>query len=193
MKKAIYATLFHCVSSEDRNLHHQCPEGEDSLCGFMRDKVRNTSDYKHGTGLPLHIIAALKPIFLRLSEDSLLTRCLDGKTQNQNKSLNGMIWDRLPKQVFVGSDVLRLGVYDAVAHFNIGANAAVNVFNKMGISRGQFCLNECHSSDQLRIKKANYKCEDTNKKQRKINRAKRKKKGDKEQRKEGETYASGAF
>ena len=38
-----------------------------------------------------------------------------------------------------------------------------------------------------------YKCEDTNKNQWKINRAKWKKKGDKEQRKEGETYASGAF
>ena len=31
-------------------------------------------------------------------------------TQNQNESLNGMIWNRLPKSVFVGADVLQFGV-----------------------------------------------------------------------------------
>ena len=49
-----------------------------------------------------------------MSDDSLLSKCLDGKTQNQNESLNGMIWERVPKGTFVGSEVLQLGVYDAV-------------------------------------------------------------------------------
>ena len=30
MKSAIYASLFHCVSSEKRNLHNPCPDGPDS-------------------------------------------------------------------------------------------------------------------------------------------------------------------
>jgi hypothetical protein len=55
---------------------------------------------------------------------------LDGETQNQNESINGMIWKRIPKNIFVGFDVLELGVYDAVAHFNIGAEGAVNIFKK---------------------------------------------------------------
>ena len=175
MKKAIHATLFHCASSEERKLHHHCPEGEDSWCGFMRDKATGKKEYKHGPGLPLPIIAELKPVFLRLSDDSLLSKCLDGKTQNQNESLNAMIWERLPKQVFVGSDVLRLGVYDAVAHFNIGANAAVQVLSSMGIIPGEFCTHACTSTDRLRIKKANYKADEKNKKQRKIIRTNRKK------------------
>ena len=104
-----------------------------------------------------------------------------------------MIWERLPKQVFVGSDVLRLGVYDAVAHFNIGANAAVQVLSSMGFIPGEFCTHACTSTDRLRIKKANYKADEKNKKQRKIIRANRKKKGDKDQSKEGVTYASGSF
>ena len=62
-----------------------------------------------GPGLPLDINAELKPIYKRLSEDSLLKRCFDGKTQNQNESLNGMIWDHVPKGVFVGSETLQLG------------------------------------------------------------------------------------
>lgn len=85
----------------------------------------------HGNGLPLDVVAELKTIFLRLSEDSFLKRCLDEKTQNQNKSLNGMIWDRLPKQVVFSSQVLSLGVYGAVAHFNVGARGITQVLEKM--------------------------------------------------------------
>ena len=98
MKKAIYASLFHCASSERRNLHSYCPEGSDSWCGFNRDRANRTSLYKPGPGLPDQVIAEVKPVFKRLSEDSLLEKCLDGKTQNQNESLNGMIWERVPKR-----------------------------------------------------------------------------------------------
>jgi hypothetical protein len=54
------------------------------------------------------------------------------KTQNQNKSLNGMIWNRLPKSIFVGGNVLQLGMHDAVAHFNMGSRASVDILSKMG-------------------------------------------------------------
>ena len=124
MKNAVLASLFHCASSKEHNYHRYCPEGEQSWCGFMRDKAKGTDDYEHGKGLPTSIVAAIKPIYSRLSNDELLKKCLDCKTQNQNESFNGMIWSRLAKEVFVGSDVLHLGVYDAISHFNIGANAA---------------------------------------------------------------------
>ena len=52
----------------------------------------------------------MKPIFERLRQDTLLERCLDGKTQNQNETFNAMIWARVPKEVFVGPDVYSLGV-----------------------------------------------------------------------------------
>ena len=45
-----------------------------------------------------------------------------------------MMWNGLPKTIFVGSDVLHLRVYDAVSHFNIGASAAIKTQEKMGIS-----------------------------------------------------------
>jgi hypothetical protein len=35
--------------------------------------------------------------------------------------------------MFVGFDVLELGVYDAVAHFNIGGKAAVNIFKEVNL------------------------------------------------------------
>jgi len=48
---------------------------------------------------------------------------LDEKIQNQNEALNGMIWDLVSKEEFVGADTLELGVNDAVSSFNIGKQA----------------------------------------------------------------------
>jgi hypothetical protein len=70
-----------------------------------------------------------------------------------------MIWDRLPKGVFVGPDVLQLGVYDAVAHFNV-----VNVLTSMGVEPGGLCLEEMNGADKLRVQNGNYKAEVKNQK-----------------------------
>jgi hypothetical protein len=53
----------------------------------MADKANETNEYKHGADLPVDITVQLKPTFERLSDDGLLSRCLDGKTQNLNESL----------------------------------------------------------------------------------------------------------
>lgn len=115
-------------------------------------------------GLSDNIIKLVKPIYERLSKDDLLERRLDGKTQNQSESLNGMIWNRLPKEVFIGSDVLKLGIYYAVAHFNIGSQAALNVLE---IDPGTFCLAELHHQDQERVHKAESKAQEENKRKEK--------------------------
>ena len=49
-----------------------------------------------------------------LSEDDLLEKCLLGKTQNQNESFNGMIW----QDVCVNAATFKMGVHDALSHFN---------------------------------------------------------------------------
>ncbi len=193
MKKAIHASLMHCCASKRRNLHMLRPDGADSWCRFKQDRANGTSLYKPGPGLTDEIIGLVRPIYERLSNDALLKRCLDGKTQNQNESLNGMIWNRLPKEVFIGSEVLKLGVYDAVAHFNIGSQAAVNVLELLGIDPGTFCLTELEQQDRERVHKAEFKAKEETKKKRKIRRARKKKNADKYSQKEGVTYAAGGF
>ena len=84
MKKAIHASFFHCASSERRDLHTHGPTGPFSWCGFQCDR----NSFKHGPGLPDNVIAKVKPVFQRLSEDSLLEKCLHGQTQNQNEAVN---------------------------------------------------------------------------------------------------------
>ena len=167
MKNSIHVSLFHCASSERRNLHTHCPDGPDSWCRYKQDKANNTSKYKPGPGLPDNIIKLVKPIYARLSSEDLLKKRLDGKTQNQNEFLNGMIWNRLPKSVFVGVDVLEFGAYDAVAHFNIGSMAATKIFNDLGLVPGQFFENGVGQVDKRRIMKAEHRNTPAVKKRRK--------------------------
>jgi hypothetical protein len=74
MKKAIQASLMHCIASKRRNLHMSCPAGADSWCRFQQDRAKGTSLYKPGPGLPDEIIRLVKPIYERLSNDALLER-----------------------------------------------------------------------------------------------------------------------
>ena len=132
MKRAIHASLRHCASSEAHPLQDHCT-GSTSWYRYQQDKANRTNLYKHGSGLTLAVIKEVKPEYVRLSEDNLLKKCLHGKTQNQNESLNGMVWQRIPKEVYVGSETLQSGLYDAVAHFNIGSIAVIEFFQALGI------------------------------------------------------------
>ena len=115
------------------------------------------------------------------------------KTQNQNESLNGMIWERVPKDNFIGSEAFQLGVFDAVAHFNIGCQAGLNILSRAGLQPGEFCVAAFRQTDNLRIHKANYKSAENDKNRRKILRGQKKQKADKAQENEGVTYAARAF
>ena len=56
--------------------------------------AHDSHDYKL---LPKNILDAMKPIYNHLSKDSLHERCVGGFTQNNNESLNQLIWKISPK------------------------------------------------------------------------------------------------
>ena len=87
--------------------------------------------------IPKWIYDEIRPIFLDLSKDELLAKYLHGETQNNNESLNNMLWAKCPKNVFVTKPVLQLGVNSAVIEFNEGANGVIRVFEKLGINIGK--------------------------------------------------------
>eukprot|EP00795_Rhopilema_esculentum_P001535 gene1535-15984_t len=193
MKKAILATLFHSASSKENNYHSYCPDGKDSWCGFKVDIAEKTKKFKPGPGLPLKVVAEMKPVFARLSQESLLKKCLHGKTQNQNESFNRVIWDRIPKSTYVGRDVFELGVYDAVAHFNEGSIATCLVLERLGLPRGFFTDKLCHELDVSRVYAAEYQVKKSTKLSRKKLRSRRKSRNDKDTQKEGDSYGAGEF
>ena len=103
MKSSLLTFLFHVASNNDNNFHSgHCPTGPGSWCKFNSDKGnKKKNTYKPGQGLPNDVIYKIRLIYFELSKESELVKCLHGKTQNANESFNGMIWDRIPKDMFV--------------------------------------------------------------------------------------------
>ena len=65
----------------------------------------------------------------------ILSHCLHGKTQNQNESFNGTIWKRVTKQCFIKLKIFEIGVYDSVAHFNVGKCVTPFIYRAVGIDK----------------------------------------------------------
>lgn len=70
-------------------------------CRYNKAKQRG-EQCNHKNPIAEAIMNCVKPMYEDLSKVILLERCLHGKTQNPNERLIGVIWQRLPKTVFVG-------------------------------------------------------------------------------------------
>lgn len=103
MKKAIYATLRHCSSSDEKPQHSSCPDGEDSWRFAKRAMARDQPIPSHKEHLHTYlrpdVVRNIMPIYMRLANNKLLEKC-KGDTQNSNESLHNVIWNILPKTIF---------------------------------------------------------------------------------------------
>lgn len=186
MQRAVLASLYHVASTDANPQHGLCPC--DSWCKYSDDP----ENYKHKHGLPEAIIDLLEPIYNELSEPSLLSKCLHGKTQNNNECLNKLIWDRCSKEVFVGNLTIEDAVYCAVAQFNDGNVSVLKHFEKLGITPGRFTSSAAGAVDQKRIYWSDLKSSEAAKKHRKHLRAVKKGFQDINEEKEGNVYESGS-
>ena len=189
MATAIEASLYHVASTDENPQHHLCPDGEDSWCGYNRDK----DNYKHKNGIPPCIMNVIKPIFDDLSKTDLLSKCTHGMTQNVNECLNGLIWDRCPKSTYVEQETVALATYLAVLRFNDGDISFLKILSDLDITPGIFTSKGAHDSDTARIKLSAKKVTEKVKSRRKTLRHLRKHYIDNVQDNEGTTYESGAF
>jgi hypothetical protein len=144
--------------------------------------------------LPDYVMNELQPAFHQLADESLLTRCLHGGTQNNNESFHHLIWERCPKTVFATLRRLRLAVNGAILSFNDGEMKALNVFKRLGFHTiGSAAYLWARRCDHARIKQSVQQTSAATKSGRKrktfhnISEAAKKKKA------EGEVYAAGAF
>ena len=128
MRKGVGAVLYHYSEASDPESQHQfCPEGGTSWSKFQSDKANGTTTYVHEPGLPVYLREQIKPIFQDLGSEQLLKTCVHGTTQNNNEALNGVIWQRCPKEVYVERWTLEIGVCSAILNFNSGSTAIVKV------------------------------------------------------------------
>lgn len=129
MKTAIFASLHHCSSTDDKPSHKKCPTGANSWCFFNRAKASGKKPASHKmmkTFLSSNVVAKILPVYQRLANDELLKRCT-GKTQNANESLHNSIWKACPKETFVSKKRLEKAVISAISNFNMGCAATVEL------------------------------------------------------------------
>ena len=120
--------------------HKLCPKHHDSWCKFWKDRVNKTNTYNNQKRLSDVFLQELKAIFVRLSKDDLLARCLKGLTQNQNESVNGQLWSRCPKNRFCGKRRVVITVCETVGVFNTGAASKAVLMQQCGVSPGRNML-----------------------------------------------------
>ena len=194
MKKAVYASLFHNSDLEEVKRHQFCPKGKESWCKWRRQREKDIQPlFKPKLNISEAIHKMILPVFRKLSKDDLLKRCLHGKTQNANESLNGLIWQRCPKAMICGRKTVEIAAASAVIHFNDGPAAMNSVLSRLGISKCFYCTIGYEKKERKRKRSIEVKNTDKSKQRRKQLRALKKGWQDKEMEEEGETYAAGKF
>ncbi|KAK3765046.1 hypothetical protein RRG08_023564 [Elysia crispata] len=125
--------------------HHR--GGRHDLCGDWCKK-----DNKNV--LPQFVLDEIEPIFQDLSSDALVSKCTHGGTQNTNESFHNLIWNRCPKNIFVGRQRLEIAVLDAAVVFNDGELGRCDIFKKLNLSCGKHMVSGLQKLDSKRIKKS---------------------------------------
>lgn len=153
MKDAIWATFYHYSSTDKKPQHENCPKGPDSWCAWQRASATNTlSSFKHDyTPLPEDVLTAMKPTYEDLSKDELLERCVGGSTQNNNESLNQLIWKITPKILPAGSKIVDIAALVAACIFNEGTSALLLIMHGMDLKLGLNSHEYARKADANRI------------------------------------------
>ena len=178
MITSIWAVYEHMIMDDQTPLpeqHGKCPKTSDTWCKYWRARFDHSLTYDQSARLPQIFREQLKPIFTRLSNRDLLRRCLMGLTQNQNESINGVLWKMIPKTRFCGKTRVQSAVGKTVLHFNSGSTSKAGIFNFLGMVPGENFFTISQSIDQERIKNAERKVSDKERLARKQRRAVRKK------------------
>ncbi|GFX78287.1 uncharacterized protein TNCV_5136341 [Trichonephila clavipes] len=90
------------------------------------------------TYLSPQVVEKIMPVYQLLVSDTILERCVAGKTQNLNESLHSCIWRKCPKEVFFSKRGLEIAVTNAIEKHNLG-------FVKSLESKEDSCLNDSFS------------------------------------------------
>ena len=94
MQRAVMATFNHSISTDEHTTHMMCPGGDKSWCKFNRAIAKGEPPPKHNPTIPRNLARIVKKVFLDLSSDDLMEHSVLGATQNQNESVNSLIWRR---------------------------------------------------------------------------------------------------
>ena len=173
MRNDIWAIFNHMIKDDEKTLaeqHSLCPTGITSWCKFNRERTLYTENNR----IPYIFKTELEPIFIKLSDDTLLLRCISGHTENQNESINGMLWAKRPKYKFAGKAKVELAVCDTINIFNSGAASKARAMSKSGVNPGSNMFFGLKLEDNERLNHAERKTSIVSRKLRRKRRAQKK-------------------
>lgn len=155
MKKEIWSTFYHKISTDEKPQHMYCPPGAESWCKWRKHEAAGTlSDFKHPPPLDDDIQQVLKSIYEDLTADDLLKRCLGNNTQNNNESFNSCVWHLAPKHIFCGKKIIEIATYTSACIFNEGFTAVLKIMDVMGTTIGPAAAELARKRDEARIRDA---------------------------------------
>ncbi|GFY16175.1 uncharacterized protein TNCV_2348201 [Trichonephila clavipes] len=82
---------------------------------------------------PMHWFCPTNPNTWYLSHPALLKKCLGGKTQNPNESLNSLIWKFCPKTISSSLQIAEIAANLATSVFNDGNQILITILEKFGL------------------------------------------------------------
>jgi len=153
MRKAIWTTYHHKSSTDDKPQHQNSPPGKESWCKWRKAEAEDTlASFRHDNPpLTDEVLEVIKPIYEDLSSDELLERCLEAETQNNNESLNSLIWTFAPRHLHSWAKIVEIATFLAVVIFNEGFMPILKIINVMGVTIGQQVEMYANSRDEVRI------------------------------------------
>ena len=187
MRNDIKAGLFHSLKINDKERHKYCKPN--SWCKYKKNLPCHNKPHHLDPVFKSH----LEPIYDRLSDPTLLKRCLPGYTQNANESVNSLVWARCPKNKWHGRNRVEMATAAAAIHFSCGATAKHLIISKAGLEVGKHTRKESTRKDMTRAAHAKRKSTEKYKQYRIVRREARQKEDELRRKKEGVTYESGGF
>ncbi|XP_035827211.1 uncharacterized protein LOC118478202 [Aplysia californica] len=193
MKLGVMGGLFHMMSTDSAPNHRLCPEGETSWCKHNRALAKGEQPPPHNPTLSPDIGTYVFPIFKRLTDPALLSRCVRMSTQNPNECFNSTIWRRCPKVLFAHLPTIETAVALSVISFNMGPTGLYKVFERLGLTWGAVTNSHAIGVAETRIRHSKRKGKNISKWKRKHLQQNHLNEKDKREEREGVTYSSGAF
>lgn len=165
MRNAIWATFYHNSSTNEHPQHMYCPPGPESWCKWQNAVHEGSSEEFDHEKPPLcdDVLKIINPIYESLSSEDLLVRCLGSETQNNNESLNSLIWTFAPKHIHAGVHIIEIATFIAVCIFNEGFIPLLKMISLMGMSIGPEAYAFAIRRDNVRIKRSEIRTSDASK------------------------------
>jgi len=153
MQTRILANLHLSVYHPDPSIQHKLCGS--SWCPYMKDKKEGTTNYNYAEykkkRLPQPFLSHLLSLYERLSDKSLLIRCIGELTQNQNEAFNATIWRRCPKERAFCAAAVKRAVHLALISWNGGKHCYFQMLNALGINHNHFTTMVAKARDSRRL------------------------------------------